>query len=160
MFSGWYGIKDGDARAYALFRKHYSFYNYKDNRRSIDMRARRIVGPGERLVLLLAPWCNALFVWHKFEDPSGQIGVNCSVFRNESGILSSQLILEAEEIAWQKWPGERLYTYVGPGIKSTNPGYCFLMAGWHRLKEKTGSGKVILEKLPSTDREALLQLAR
>jgi hypothetical protein len=41
-------------------------------------------------------------VWEKVIDHvsgDGQQGVNCAVFRNESEILSSQLILEAEKIA-------------------------------------------------------------
>jgi len=40
----------------------------------------------------------ALFVWRKFEDDSGQKGINCSIFRNESDILSSDLIREADAI--------------------------------------------------------------
>jgi hypothetical protein len=31
--------------------------------------------------------------------------VNCAVFRNEGPVLSSDLILEAEELAWGRWPG-------------------------------------------------------
>jgi hypothetical protein len=43
---------------------------------------------------------------------AGQRGVNCAVFRNESSVLSSELIREACGLAWTRWPGERLYTYV------------------------------------------------
>lgn len=128
----WLPIKDGDPRAYALYRVHYSFKEYKDGRRQNTAYRNRhlIAGPGEKM-LLLTQDANALFVWRKFMDKSGQVGVNCAVFRNESDILSSLLILEAEVLAWQRWPGERLYTYVNASkVKSINPGYCFKMAGW------------------------------
>ena len=147
---GWYGIKDGDARAYALFSRHYSFHHYKDNRRQLD---RRIVGPGDRLVLM-TPDCMALFVWKKFDDPSGQQGVYCSVFRNEGPALSSDLIKLAMALAWDRWPGERLYTYVdSKQVESGLPGYCFIRAGWRREKELTGSGKLVFYKLPRIAKE-------
>ncbi len=93
--------------------------------------------------------CTALFVWRKFIDDSGQQGVNCAVFRNEGPVLSSTLILEAEQLAWGRWPGERLYTYVAPqSIRSTNPGCCFKAAGWRRCGQTKG-GLVILEKQPA-----------
>lgn len=153
----WYPVLDGDARAFDLMSRHYSFHIYQDRRRSDATYRNRhlIVGPGEKLVLLLAD-CRALFVWKKFKDASGQTGVNCAVFRNESDILSSALILEAEQLAWTKWPGERLYTYVDqnkvrtgkPATGKANPGKCYIKAGWTRLEAVTKSGKVILEKLP------------
>lgn len=75
-------------------------------------------------------------------------GVCAAVFRNESPVLSSALILEAEQHAWARWPGERLYTYVDPGaVRSTNPGTCYLKAGWRKCGA-TGRGLLILEKLP------------
>lgn len=135
----WYAAKDGDARARALFDRHYSRYRYADGR-----RPKLFVGPGEKIVLLTAS-CDALFVWRKFISMDHQAGVNCAVFRNEGKFLSSDLIREACELAWQRWPGERLYTYVnGRKIKSTNPGYCFLVAGWRKCGVTKG-GLVILE---------------
>jgi hypothetical protein len=105
-----------------------------------------IVGPGEKIVLLTVD-CDALFIWRKFIDKSGQTGINCAVFHNEGELLSSELIREAAQIAWQRWPGQRLYTYVNSSkVKSVNPGYCFKMAGWN-ICGKTKSGLVILEKL-------------
>lgn len=122
----WVMTRDGDPAALALFRRHYSKYNYKDGRRPT-----LFVGPGEKLVLLTKNK-KGLFVWRKFIDDSGQTGVNCAVFRNEkSGIISSELIREAEEIAARRWPGCRVYTYVNPeAIKSRNPGFCYKVAGW------------------------------
>lgn len=139
----WLGVLDGDARALDIFKRHYTYRNYKDNRRRTIF-----VGPGEKMVLMTFN-CDALFVWRKFIDASGQKGVNCSVFRNESPILSSELILEAEGYAWQRWPGERLYTYVAQQkIQSVNPGYCFKKAGWKNCGLTKRSKLVILEKMP------------
>ena len=77
--------------------------------------------------MLLNQTCNALWCWRNVEGE----GVNCSVFRNESNTLSSELIQEACDIAWLKWPGKRLFTFVNPQkIKSVNPGCCFKKAGW------------------------------
>lgn len=145
----WLPIKDGDPRAAAIYRRHYSCYQYKDNRRSQHGYRNRflIIGPGEKM-LLMTVTCDALFGWRKFIDDSGQQGVNCSVFRNESTVRSSELILEAEQHAWARWPGARLYTYVkGDAIRSTNPGYCYKKAGWI-ICGTTKGGLVILEKMP------------
>jgi hypothetical protein len=74
--------------------------------------------------------------------------VNCSVFRNESAFLSSRPIEEGCDLAWRRWPGARLYTYEHPFKScSTNPGYCFLVAGWRRCGLTKG-GLVIPENLP------------
>ncbi len=144
MFEGhWYSVKDGDTVARSIFDRHYSRYHYADGR-----KPKLFVGPGEKLILLTSD-CTALFVWRKYINDSGQTGINCAVFRNEGNILSSTLILEAEQIAWSKWPGERLYTYVSATkIKSSNPGYCFLMAGWRKCGITKVNKLIILEKLP------------
>lgn len=150
----WFCVKDGDARAYDLMTKHYTFQAYKDGRRQNRSNPNRhlFVGPGEKIVLMTAD-CRALFVWRKFIDKSGQSGVNCAVFRNESDYLSSELIIEAEQIARMRWPAERLYTYVNPKSVSDNPGYCFKKAGW-KFCGKTKSRQLhILEKLNYQERE-------
>jgi len=146
MFPGmnWFRIKDGDPRGRAMLNRHYSAVHYRHKRPKL------FVGPGEKLVLM-TPDGAALFVWRKFIDKSGQKGINCAVFRNEAPekYLSSQLILEAEEFAWRRWPGERLYTYVNPKkIRSSNPGYCFIVAGWRKCGVTASRRLVILEKWP------------
>lgn len=134
----WLPALDGDARARAIFNRHYSRRHYVDGR-----KPKLFVGPGEKMVLL-TPFCDALFVWRKFMSGDGQQGVNCAVFRNESQYLSSDLIREADDLAWQHWPGERLYTYVNPKkILSINPGYCFKVVGWKKVG-MTKSGLTIL----------------
>jgi hypothetical protein len=139
----WFAAKDGDRDALGLYERHYSCYKYADKR-----KRRKIVGPGEYLMLITAE-SNALFVWRKFRSMNEQKGVNCAIFRNEGKIQSSVLIKEAMEFAWNKWPGERLYTYVNPHkIRSTNPGYCFLQAGWERCGMTKKRGLLIFEALP------------
>lgn len=134
----WRESKDGDPVGFELYRRHYSA---KKNPRP---KIKQFVGPGEKLVLI-SRGDDALFAWRKFIDDSGQQGVNCAVFRNESSRWNSEMIREAMEFAWARWPGARLYTYVDPqAIRSTNPGYCFLQAGWRRCG-KAKAGQVILE---------------
>ena len=141
----WLSTLDGDARARAIFNRHYSRRHYADGR-----KPKLFVGPGSKMVLL-TPLCDALFVWRKFISDDEQEGVNCAVFRNEGQYLSSDLILEACELAWQRWPGERLYTYINPKkIRSNNPGYCFKVAGW-KVCGMTKSGLVVLDIFPPSE---------
>lgn len=143
--SVWMEIKDGNAHGRELFGRHYSKHHYKDGR-----KPKLFVGPGEKLVLI-TPACDALFAWRKFIDASGQTGINCSVFRNESKQLSSMLILEAEKWALSKWGSSRLYTYVNAKkIKSANPGYCFKVAGWNQCGITKTHKLIILEKYITT----------
>jgi hypothetical protein len=137
----WWLTKDGDMDCLALYERHYSAYKYKDGR-----RRSQFVGPGQTIVLRTID-ADALFVWRKFIDDSGQQGVNCAVFRNESPHLASELIRQADAIADFCWPGERHYTYVrAEAVRSTNAGFCFKQAGW-RTCGRTKGGLIILEKL-------------
>lgn len=122
----WLPVADADSRALALYRRHYSRRQYRDHR-----VVRKFVGPGQYSAFL-TPGCDALWVWRRFNDPSGQTGVNNAVFRREGGCpyRASDLIREAVALAWARWPGERLYTYVNPQHASANPGYCYKLAGW------------------------------
>lgn len=139
----WRESRDGNPVGLSIYRRHYSRYVYRDGRDPA-----LFVGPGEKTVLLSHD-DDALFVWRKFIDGSGQQGINCAVFRNESRHLSSELILDAEWWASSRWPGERMYTYVNAArVRSSNPGYCFKRAGWV-VCGTTKGGLLILEKVPS-----------
>ncbi|WP_157645292.1 hypothetical protein [Burkholderia ubonensis] len=136
----WWLTKDGDLDCLEMYERHYSAYRYKDGR---DRQL--FVGPGEKVVLRTEHG-DACFVWRKFIDDSGQHGINCAVFRNESPHRSSHLIRQADAIADCLWPDSRHYTYVDPEkVRSTNPGFCFLAAGWRRCG-RTKSGLLILER--------------
>jgi hypothetical protein len=143
----WCAAKDGDPRGLSLYRRHYSANHYRDGR---ERWRRLFVGPGEKLVLLTAPG-DALFVWRReLHRLDGQEGVGCAIFRNESVFLSSDLIREACDLAWVRWPGERLWTYVNPRKlpQGKRPGYCFEAAGWARCGVSKG-GLLILEVRPA-----------
>lgn len=138
----WWGTKDGDFSLLDSYERHYSAYKYKDGR-----KRSQCVGPGEVIALRTLDG-DAHFVWRKFIDDSGETGVNCAVFRNESAHLSSELIRQADAVADFCWIGERHYTYVNPKkIKSTNPGWCFICAGWRKTGRRTKSGLIILERV-------------
>lgn len=141
----WWFTRDGDQQCLEMYQRHYSQRDYADGR-----EVKLFVGPGDKLVLSALD-ASAMFVWRRFIDDSGEQGVNCAVFRNESAILSSILIRQACDVAWNEWPDSRLYTYVNPfKVRSKNPGFCFLMAGWRRCPHRTKSGLMIFEKLPPT----------
>lgn len=147
----WMEVKDGNATGRAIFHRHYSHKPYADGRDPA-----LFVGPGEKMVLL-TPDARALFVWRKFISGDGQEGVNCAVFRNEGAGLSSDLIKAADAMAWEKWPGERHYTYVNrkklhTATKRGNkycpwpPGKCFLEAGWNYCGITKWNKLIILER--------------
>lgn len=137
---GWIEVKDGNDTVRDMFDRHYSRNRYADGRQPL-----LFVGPGEKLVMVTR-CARAIFAWRRFIDDSGQTGVNCAIFRNEGAGLSSDLIRAADDVADARWPGERHYTYVDPGrLPGTNPGYCFLVAGWRRCGWSK-SGKLILER--------------
>ncbi len=141
----WYLTKDGDVSCLELYERHYSCNHYADGR-----KRSQFVGPGEHIVLRTGD-CDAMFVWRNYIDDTEpkQEGVECSVFRNEAPTryLSSELVRQADAIADHCWPGERHYTKVrAEAVRSANPGYCFLAAGWRRCG-RTKSGLLIFERL-------------
>lgn len=128
-----------DQECRLLADRHYS-------RRTVG--ARQFCYSGRKLVLRNYEG-SVLFVW-MFPDPTmrmdDQTGYNCAIFRNESERLSSEIILEAENMAFEKWGPNRLYTYVNPSkIASRNPGYCFKLAGW-KYSRLSKSGQHLLVK--------------
>lgn len=140
----WWLTKDSDLDCAELYERHYSAYRYADGRTRCNDQ---FVGPGEKVVLRTER-ADALFVWRVFIDDSGQDGINCAVFRNESQHQSSDLIRQADAIADCLWPDRRHYTYVDPTkVASTNPGFCFICAGWRRCGVTKG-GLIVLERLP------------
>ena len=103
--------------------------------------------PGKTMVLRSAEG-DVVFgwLWQMIRD-DGQLGYNCSIFRNESARRSSEIILEAETAAVTEWGANRGFTYIDPGSvrHKRDPGRCFLRAGWKFVK-KTASGLHLLDK--------------
>lgn len=140
----WYAVDRADPRLYALYKRHYSYQKGAKWRRPGNTECS---GPGSPLCLLTVPG-DAGFIWLKntAERYDGQTGIACTLFRNEGPYRASELILEAEQLAWQRWPGARLFTYVDPRrVRTANPGYVFLRARWKRVGESK-SGLLLFEK--------------
>ncbi len=141
----WIGVRDGDPRAVDIFRRHYS----------ANLNVPRVThlrygfsGPGQTMTLMTVE-ADALWTWVNQIRDDGQDGVNCSVFRNEGKVLSSELIIEACRLAWHRWPGYRLFTYVWDAkVQSVNPGYCYKMAGWRTCGRNPDGRMTILEVRP------------
>lgn len=151
----WFSVSDADPRAVALYSRHYSVRNAR-----AEWLRTGFCGPGEKAVLMTGD-CRSLFVWRtrinvpamQYDD--GQRGVMCSVFRNEGPVLSSDLIREAQAIAWARWPGQRLFTYVWDAKVATSrqrgratAGWCFRKAGWTPCGRNADGRLTILEILP------------
>jgi hypothetical protein len=143
----WWATKDGDRTCLRMYERHYSAYRYRDG------RIRKLFcGPGDKFVLRTTSG-DAFFVWRRFKDDcidertgERQSGINCAAFRNEGTHRSSHLIRQADAIADCLWPDTRHYTYVNPSsVRSCNPGFCFLMAGWRRCGLTKG-GLIVLER--------------
>jgi hypothetical protein len=136
-------INKFDPRGVALADRHYS-------RRKIG--SPQFMPPGQTLILMTCSE-DAIFGWWRpkpgVKAMNNLDGWTCTIFRNESPVLSSELILEAEVIlAYLKECGpDGLITYVWDAkLKSTNPGYCFKCAGWQRLGTSKDGRKTRLGK--------------
>ncbi len=80
---------------------------------------------------------------------NGLDGWTCTIFRNESSDLSSDLIRAAEAELVQRFDcgPSGFLTYVwDKKIRSSNPGYCFKRAGWvvHPERPRSADGKKTL----------------
>jgi hypothetical protein len=114
----------------------------------------QFVPPGRCLVLLsddatavwVTSWPFAEYVKHKWAGA----WVN-SLFRNEGQYLSSELIRQAVAITRWYWepPELGIVTFVdATKVRSTNPGYCYLCAGFEHVGQTAG-GLVALQLLPN-----------
>lgn len=122
----WIVTNKGDQECRVLADRHYS-------RQTVG--ARLFTRPGRNLVLKTESADAVWVTWSSIRDD----GVNaweCTIFRNESPYLSSDLIREAVEITIREWgqpPPDGIITYVDQSkVRSANPGYCFLKAGWRK----------------------------
>lgn len=142
----WYLSSRFDSRALPLADRHY-------NRQKVGTP--QFVPPGRCLVLLTenadALWVTSWpFAEYTKHDWAGA-WIN-SLFRNESPYLSSELILEAVSVTrwhWREVPELGLITFVDASqIRSTNPGYCYLQAGFERVGRTKVNSLYALQLLP------------
>lgn len=146
MTAVWNIVTKFDPAACALADRHYS-------RRKIG--APQFMPPGQTLVLL-TPDRRAVFGWWRPHPASGLKAMNgldgwtCTIFRNEGAAQLSALILDAERelLARHDCGPSGLITYVfDRKVRSTNPGFCFLCAGWERRGRSVDGKKTLLQKV-------------
>lgn len=157
MAGHWFSVSEDDERALAMYLRHYSSGKARGGRSRAPLRgnAAKFVGPGASIVLMTAS-VDALFVWRKQDyRKDAQEGIECSIFRNESPLRSSELIREADEIAWRRWPGERHFSFVWDAKVATGAqrgrnriGWCYRKAGWSVCGRNADGRLTILEILP------------
>lgn len=146
--SPWMRVKRNDRRARVLADRHYS----RQTVGAVDFMA-----SGKTFVLLTH---EADAVWGVIEnmDPAGNRRWRCSIFRNEGGGKSSDLIREATRLTYRHWqrhchglPAVPLTTEVDPEKtrRKRDPGRCFLRAGWRRIDVRRGL--IVLEAPPPSD---------
>lgn len=106
---------------------------------------------GDNRALWVTSWPFAEYVKHAW--PGAWVN---SLFRNEGAGLSSELIRDAVSVTRYFWttPPLGIVTFVDSSkIRSTNPGYCYLVAGFKRIGMTKG-GLIALQMLPSEMPEA------
>jgi hypothetical protein len=140
----WERVDKFDARTAELADRHYS-------RRTPG--SPQFMPPGQTIILYLP---GAVFGWWRPDPTSGITAMNgldgwtCTIFRNESPALSSELILHAEKCLAGYTDGcgpDGMLTYVWDSkVASTNPGYCFQQAGWQRRGRSADGRKTLLHK--------------
>lgn len=149
-YGRWVTITEADASVRGLYRRH-AESNTPHRPEPRGTPARMSIGASDRLVLTTHQ-TDALSIFRKSRDEWIDpllSGVQCVVFRNEGHFRCASLIREAvDEWAAKKWPRERLFTLVGGRrIVASNPGHCFIRAGWRRCGVTVG-GLIVLELLP------------
>src|SRR5690606_401429 len=142
----WVQSHKRDPRGARLADRHYS-------RRKVG--SPQFMPPGQTLVLVLADG-RAVWGWWRPHPASGLVAMNgldgwtCSLFRNESDQLSSELILEAERRLAESGYGcgpHGMLTYVYDSkVQSSNPGFCYLVAGWRKVGRSADGRKTLLWK--------------
>jgi hypothetical protein len=94
----------------------------------------QVGGPGQILVLRSLDHRAAWITHRTYYPADGLDAWRCAMFRNEGPTLSSALITAAMGLTAQQWGDPRpdgWVTYVDTAkVRSTNPGYCFQVAGW------------------------------
>ena len=139
----WERVTKFDPRTAALADRHYS-------RRKVG--SPQFMPPGQTVILYRS---RAVFGWWRPHPSSGIRAMNgldgwtCTIFRNESGLLSSTMILAAERAlaALHACGPSGFITYVWDSrVLSVNPGACFKHAGWTPTGRSADRKKTLLQK--------------
>ena len=138
----WHETTNRDPRLVRMFHEHYSCNN----------RQSKIVssGPTRTISLLHEPdiftagaawtWCLPKIGYH-----AGK--AYCMFFRRLTGAIASDLILAAEDHLPRELLPIEAITYIDPGaVTSSNPGYCFQLAGWTKQAERSVKLNLVIYK--------------
>lgn len=138
-YGPWIVTHKGDRACRMLADRHYS-------RQSIGHPM--FTRPGRNLVLRTAEGDAVWVTWQGIRDDGFQAW-ECTIFRNESKYLSSDMIrhaIKATVSEWGKPPEDGIITYVDHSkVRSTNPGFCFLKAGFQRVGKSKKRGLILLQ---------------
>ncbi len=137
----WKISHQADRRACLLADRHYSRKTHG---------SRFFVPPGRQLVLMTAA-ADALWVtsWPRAEYAFYPDAFICTLFRNESQTLASDLIRQAVAATLWKYgsaPQHGMLTFIDASkVRSKNPGCCFKKAGFVEAGRTKKSGLIILQ---------------
>lgn len=147
QYGHWMVTHKGDRTCRLLADRHYS-------RQTIG--SPQFCRPGHNLVLRTARGDAVWVTWQGIRD-DGLDAWECTIFRNESRFLSSEMIESAVQATLTEWgtpPKDGIITYVDQSkVRSSNPGFCFLKAGFERAGKSRKRGLILLQykqKPPST----------
>lgn len=132
-----------DRRALPLVDRHYSRQKPGSDRFGMPCRSVALITPDADGVWL-SSWPRPEFVQHEWPD-----AWICSLFRNESPHLSSELIRQAVAVTRHKWgapPSGGMVTFVAPDKvrRKRDPGRCFRRAGFVPVGWTKKEGHLVL----------------
>jgi len=144
QYGPWMVTHKGDIACRMLADRHYS---------------RQTVGhpmftrPGRNLVLRTSKGDAVWVTWQGVRD-DGLNAWECTIFRNEAPdrYRSSDMIRAAIDATLNEWgtpPRDGIITYVDQSkVRSKNPGFCFLKAGFRKIGQSKKRGLILLQWLP------------
>jgi hypothetical protein len=139
QYGPWMKVKKTDDSCRQLADRHYS-------RQTVG--ADQFTRPGENIVMRTALGDALWVTWRGIRD-DGLQAWECTHFRNESDLLSSDMIRSAVAATLSLWghpPPDGIITYVDAAkIRSVNPGCCFKAAGWRQIGRSKRRGLVLLQ---------------
>lgn len=125
--------------------------------------APQFMPPGQRFVLVTRDKLSVWGWWRPhprsgIKAMNGLDGWTCTIFRRTGGALASELVIDAEcafEALDLDCGPSGLLTYVFDSkIQSSNPGFCFKSAGWH--KPPNCPGCALMNERSADGRKTLL----
>lgn len=142
QYGPWLLVTKGDDSCRRLADRHYS-------RQTVG--SPQFTRPGRNLVLRTAMGDAVWVTWSGLRD-DGLDAWECTIFRNESAGLSSDMIRAAVAATVAEWgapPADGIITYVDADkVRSINPGYCFKVAGWRQIGRSKWRGLALLQYKP------------